>query len=400
MTAAASFTPAGSRPPPGDGTLTVCASGCAYKTIRAAWDSATERAHSRQVKSTISIGDGNYTETGQFYTDDPADKYVRIVGDTANSAKVVINFTNVGGTGFGGFVVSAGGQIGLIDGVTLNAVGAIEGSTADKMTGNETATGTSWKAQSYGAGIGAAGPGSLITLGSHVTVNHFYYGLFADNGGMVNAERGGVTVTDAGDVDIMARGNGVIVCTPCTVNRAADSTHTAVANLGSGFDAERGGTLYIDGSTSSNTRTACINALTNGAAWAHDIKCLGGLSGQGQGIAAVEGGTIETFGTTGSTVTGYKNGIYAGAGGYVDVTQAKVSANSGDGISVDGGKLTGSSASSTGNAGYGLHLFHQGNAVLFTTLANLKGNKAGQVAVEAAGTRNGYAYQGSSLVIN
>jgi hypothetical protein len=349
-------------------TLNVCQVGCAYPTVRSAWNVAISRARFGGVVSTIHIADGTYTETDQFYTDSPAGKFVHIVGNTTDNSRVVINFTNIGGTGLGGFIVSAGGRIGLIDGVTLNGVGAISGSTVSNMTGNETATGTVWNAQSYGAGIGAAGTGSLITLGAHVRVNHFYYGLFADNNGMVDAEQGGVTATDSGDVNMMARGNGVIICTPCTVNRAADTTHTSVAMLGSGFDAERGGTLYIDGSTSVNSYHACINALTNGAAWAHDIKCSGGLNGQGYGFQVTEGGFIETFGTTGSTVTGYTTGIYVGAGSGMDVTDAKVSANSGDGIVVDGGRLTGSGASSTGNTGYGLHLFHQGNAVLFSTL--------------------------------
>ena len=128
----------------------------------------------------------------------------------SDNSKVVINFTGIKGTNGGGFVADAGGIIGMIDGVTLNGVGAQSAHTD---------TSTSWYDQSYGAGI-AASNGGVIHLGTHVTVNHFYYSVVADDGGVIDARGGGVTGTDAGDVNFMARGNGVIVCVPCTADRA------------------------------------------------------------------------------------------------------------------------------------------------------------------------------------
>ncbi|KXV48805.1 hypothetical protein AD945_06140, partial [Gluconobacter albidus] len=197
-------------------TITVCASGCNYSSVVDGFNAALNASHRLATHGvvTVQIADGTYNETGQVFTNDPASAAVQIVGDVTDESKVQINFTNISGTNQNGFIASGGGQIGLIDGLTINGIGA---------QASNTSTQTTWKDQSFGAGIVAQG-GSVINLGSHLDIEHFYYGVEADDGGVVNARLGGVAAGDAGDVAFMARGNGVIVCPSCTANRASDMT--------------------------------------------------------------------------------------------------------------------------------------------------------------------------------
>ena len=410
-------------------TMTVCASGCQYTDPLVAFNAAIGTARfNPNTLITLQIGDGTYTVTNQFYTECACGHFLNIIGDTANPAAVVLNFTNIAGDNFGGFVATAGGNIGLIDGMTLNGVGAIA---------SETATDTYWVPQSYGGGISASA-GAYIGLGPHMFINHFYYSVVADNSAIVNAWQGGVTATDAGDVNFMARGNGTIICNNCHAIRAVDTTPAQVAAggaLGENYDSERGGSMYIDGSTGSSSHNSCVWALTNGKAWAHAVTCSGGLGGNGNGYGAITGGSIEA---TGATITGYAYGAYAAAGGVLDLSAVHISnssldgilsspggyinlsgtsvagTTSGDQVVADSGQISGYNLTVTNTASgkFSLHSLHGGNMTVSNSCATVAGCPGSMIASDPAGSSSytpsggtataipGASYAASSLYLN
>jgi len=372
-------------------TINVCPSGCTYNKVSDGWGRALSAAHRLFGHGVVilQIADGTYTETNQIYTTDPTGASINVIGDTADNSKVVIKFTNIKGNNSGGFVADNGGIIGLIDGVTLNGVGA--------QSAHSVAS-TSWYPQSYGAGI-IAQHNAVIALGSHVTVNSFYYSVVADDGGMINARGGGVTGSDAGDVNFMARGNGTIVCTPCTANRAVDMTSPSTAILGGGFDAERGGSLYIDYSTCTNSNVACVTALSNGKAWAHNMTISSPLRSQEtSGFLAAENGIIEA---QDSTISGMNIAVLAQNGGTAECDRCKITGSYSDGVIADGGLVLGTATQSQGSqTGYGYRALHQGIMHLYGVVSLTSGNKLGKFAVETAGSANSATYNASSISAN
>ncbi|WP_143412370.1 hypothetical protein [Gluconobacter sp. DsW_056] len=369
-------------------TITVCASGCNYASVVEGFNAALNASHRLATHGvvTVQIADGTYRERDQVFTNDPASSAVQILGNLADKSKVQINFTNIASTNQSGFIAVGGGQIGLIDGLTINGVGAQATNTAMQTT---------WKNQSYGAGIIAQG-GSVINLGSHLDIEHFYYGVEADDGGVINARLGGVAAGDAGDVAFMARGNGVIVCPSCTANRASDMTDPNTAKLGFCFDAERGGALYIDGSTCTAAAVSGVYALTNGKAWAHSVTVSKPLLASAMGIYALSGGAIEA---QGSTITGMGTGINSHDGGWVECNGCSITRSSGDNVIADGGLFLASGAKNTGAGAYGYHAIHQGTIRLYGAVSNTKGNAAGNFSAEGAGTQNGVAFSASSIFV-
>lgn len=372
-------------------TWTVCASGCTYSNPLDAWNAAQSANFLKGVWLTISIADGTYNLNNQFFTNVTKTQYVRVVGDTVAPANVVLNFTNTKGTNLGGFSAYGGGKIGLIDGVTIQAPTDGSGS----LSSTDSLGRHIWNSQSYGAGIQAYGAGSNISVGSHVVIRNFYYSLVADNNGGIDAPQGGVTMSGAGDVNAMARGGGVIVCTPCSATDASDYTDPDI-QLGSNYDAERGGSLYIDGSTGSKSLISGIVGLTGGHIWAHHTTLTGSLipsSGQG---AWITGNSTAEF--TGCTISGYKIGINAMNGGYADVDTCNIHGNVQSGILADSGRVTGASATITDNTTYGIQALHQGSVIMFGTYANMSGNGT-NFSVQAAGTEStsGTAYAASSI---
>lgn len=371
--------------------INVCKSGCNYSKVEDGFAAAISSAHKILGHGYIRlmIADGTYIETNQLYTNDPAGAAVQIIGNTIDNSKVVLNFTNVKGNNYNGFSASNGGIIGLIDGVTLNAIGA---------QSNHTLISTSWYPQSYGSGIQAAN-GSVIRLGKHITINHFYYSITADDGGVIEARQGGVTGTDAGDVNFMARGNGVIVCVSCHADRAVDMTDPSQAILGECYDAERGGALYIDGSTCTNPNVTGVIALSGGHAWAHGVNVSLPLRPHNStGLLATENGMIEA---QDSTLTGMANGVYAQTAGTIECDRCNIQGSYNDNVVADGGEVMGTATMSRGSqTGYGYHAFHQGRMHLFGVVSLTSGNRLGNFSVEAAGIANGATFTASSISTN
>lgn len=369
-------------------TWTVCASGCNYTNPLNAWNDAVHANIINNSTLTISISDGTYNIAGNFYTQTTETQHVHVIGDTADNSKVVLNFINTKGNNVSGFSAYDGGKIGLIDGVTITQASDGTGALASTDSSNRQI----WNSQSYGAGIQAYGAGSQIRLGSHINVSYFYYSVVADNNGVVDAPSGGVTGEHAGDVNFMARGGGVIVCTPCTAAYASDYTDPS-NTLGSNYDAERNGSLYIDGSTGSNSLVNGLVGITGGAIWAHNTKWTGGLNGGGNGVSLWSGSHAEL---DTCNITGYSNGA--------DVTNASVGDFSGCtvtgmpvGLNIDGGTITGSNLVITNNT-TGINVMHNGTGIFYNTWSNMTGNTT-NYSVESAGTRSpsGTTYTASSL---
>lgn len=367
-----------------DTTWTVCASGCRYTDPLAAWRDALSVPRYGAQSITIKLGDGTYSVGEQFFTDCACGEYIRIVGNTGNPAKVVLNFDHIAGTNYSGFVVIDGGRIGFVDGLTIQGSGA------------RTAR-SSWAPQSYGAGVQARGSGSNIKLGPHVIVDSFYYSLLADQGGRVVGN--GSTYRNAGDVNVLARFGGVVECLACVMQTASHiftNAHGDAETLGYNALAE-GGSLYIDGSTVSDGEVACAAAQSNGMAWAHQVtgsRCVG------YGAKASQNGFIELgharFSNSGT-------GARADTGGGMNVDALELDHNAHDGLQLDGGHATGASLSAHDNGGYGVRLSKQGRAELYATQPLLRGNAAGPYSVEqlmGCKAANTPCNQASVLIIN
>lgn len=374
-----------------DTTWTVCASGCTYTNPLDAWNAALSVNFFSNAILTINISDGTYNISNQLFTDKQTMSHVHIVGDTQSPEKVILNFTNTKGTNLGGFSAYRGGQIGLIDGVTITT--PIDGSGALASIDSEKRH--IWNSQSYGAGVQAYGSGSMIELGSHVNISGFYYSQVADNGGTIDAPNGGVSMSIAGDVNAMARGNGVIVCTPCSATDASDYTNPN-NQLGSNYDAERGGALYIDGSTGSKSLISGIVGLTGGHIWAHNTTLSGGLlTTQGQGAWITDTSSAEF---TSCKISGYLHGVNVTDGGVAELDGCTIDSNYDNGVQADGGRAIGNGVTITNNKNYGIFALHQGTVVMFDTYSKMAGN-GNNFGAQSAGTESssGSVYTGSSI---
>lgn len=373
-----------------DTTWTVCHSGCDYRGPLEAFNLAMTANFRDGAKLTIALSDGVYDVPDQLLTSTPQGGFVRIIGNTVNRSRVILNFNNKS-NGIGGFTAMDGGSIGFIDGVTINGVGGIK--TQDQ-------THTDWHDNSWGAGIFAT-RGGRINVGAHVRVVGFYYSALADEGGSIFAD--GMEGDNAGDVNFLARHNGILRCIGCVAQRAADNAgHKGKEDgdpveLGCNFMAESGGALIITQARASHSHIAAICALTNGKIWADMVKADGGLSGPtGSGLWAISGGTIQA---NHSTIFGYRNGILAGAGGKIYANNALITKNTVSGITADGGQFVGSDDTVTNNRDMGLNVFHHGDLQLYGSFKKLKDNGI-PFKVEPPGLSNGAAYAGSSLILD
>lgn len=373
-------------------TINVCQLGCSYSDPIAAWSDAISQAHKLNGTQIIEIdiGDGNYHLKNNFYVPDPMGRYINIVGNTMSPQKVVLNFSGTKGTNFNAFIASNGGMIGMIDGVTITQ--PTDGSGA--LASTDSRGQHTWNLQSYGGAVVAYGAGSNIQLGPHVIIKNFYYSLVADDLGGLYAPTG-LTMSVAGDVNAMARGGGTIVCLNCKASDVSDVTMSSNP-LGSNFDAERGGTLYIDGSTGSKSLVNGLVAQTGGSVWAHNTTFTGPLiSGKGSAITGWTGGEIEATGSL--LVGGYYSGVSSSDMAIVTCDTCTISGHK-VGVVADGGRVKGRSMTITNNAAYGIQALHQGSVIAFSTYAKMHGNGV-NFSNSAAGTTSlsGSSYTASSI---
>lgn len=375
-----------------DTTWTVCQSGCVYSNPLDAWKDAIRTSFIHGAILTIQINDGTYDVIDTLRTESPHTKSVRVIGNISAPSQVVLNFTHVKGTNGSGFEAYNGGMIGMIDGMTIQA--PTDGSGA--LASTDAIGHHVWHDQSYGSGVFAYGSGSNIRLGSHLVIHGFYYSLTADNNGGIDAPQGGVNMSLAGDVNAMARGGGVIVCTPCTATDANDYTSPRTAILGSNFDAERGGSLYIDGSTGSKTLEAGLLGLTGGHIWAHNLKLTGSINAGSPGVLISGNATAEI---NGSHISGYNIGVNAFQGGFAAVDGCIISGNSDSGVVADTGRINGNNVTVKHNPQFGVHAIHAGSITLFSSASLINGNGT-NISAEQAGTLpNGSSWPGSTVVV-
>lgn len=372
-------------------TWNVCTSGCTFTQPLDAWRAALATNIINNAIITIQISDGIYNVPDQFYTERAQTHNVHIIGNTRNPSHVVLNFTHTKGTNLAGFAAYQGGNIGMIDGMTIQT--PTDGTGALASTDSEGRN--IWNAQSYGAGISSYGTGSNVRLGNHIVIHGFYYSLVADNNGGIYAPNGGVTMSLAGDVNAMARGGGVIVCTPCSASNASDYTLPSTTVLGSNYDAERGGSLYIDGSKASDALINGLVGLTGGHVWAHNMIFTGGLNGGGTGVWITGTSSAEL---TGSTISHYTNGVLAQSGGVAFPDKTTIQDCS-YGIIADNGRISGDTVSISGSHTVAIQALHTGSVLLFNTTANLVHNAA-SIWVQNAGTSsNGSNWAASSVSV-
>ncbi|GBQ91493.1 hypothetical protein [Asaia krungthepensis] len=371
--------------------ISVCRVGCDYTEPTSAYNAAVLQAHMMYGNNhvEVKIGDGSYNLNHNFVTSDAATSRVHIVGNQDDPTRVVLNFTNTKGKNLTAFLATSGGIFGLITGVTITQ--PADGSGA--MASTDLAGRHLWNPQSYGAGVGAYG-GGVVVLGKSIVIRNFYYSIVADNNGFIDVPNGnGVFLHDAGDVNAMARGGGTIVCLKCHASGASDYTDPKAAILGSSFDAERGGTLYIDGSTSEKTLEAGVLALSGGAAWAQNMTISKPL-GRGPG-ALISGFSSVNLG--GTKIFGYYIGVNAQYG-FVDVSHCTIDGSGATGIVADGGRVTGSSVTIMHSKQFGIQAIHQGNVVLFDTFARMLANGTNFAPSEAGVQRvSGSRYGASSI---
>ena len=371
--------------------VTVCAAGCNYTNPLTAWSAARAMlAYGPYVTYTIQISDGTYTMSNGFYTEEPTTRAIRIIGNVADSSKVVLNFNNIAGNNGSAFAALNGGQIGSatspgVDGVTINGVGA------------KTSTST-WIDQSYGAGAFALGSGSNIHFGQHVVINNFYYSALADEGGHFASDGG--RFNGAGDVNVLARHGGVVHCLGCYAVGASHIFTDPQGNsetLGFNFMAEAGGAAYVDGSTGINAQVACFASQTAASMWAHDVVAANCLA---SAVRVSQNGFAEL---TRAKLRNSAQGVLVQSNGAVSVDATEIYSNTFDGLHVVGGHAYGNGLRAHDNGSYGIKLEKAASAELYGALVGSTANGAGVLFNETGTpctTLNGACNPPSFLVIN
>lgn len=350
-------------------TWTVCAVGCTYPTLSAAWDKLNATLAIAPLASIdITLGDGAFDQGAALSTvKDFSNVHIR--GNCTTAGATVLRFNNITGNNGSGFRTESGGKIGRlnapgVDCLTIQGVGARIGRSE-------------WAGQSYGAGAFALGTGSTIHFGPKVVVDGFYYSVLADQGGRFVGNNS--TYKNAGDSNLLARFGGVIECQFCTLVTASHiftNAYGAQENLGHNALAEGSASLYVDGSNATDAQIACFASHTGAAVWAHAVvatRCIV------YGASADQGGVMEIghgkFSQNGA-------GVHAGSGGILNVDFVESNNNTFDGMLLDGGRAIGSAFNSHNNGGVGVKVLKQGKGELYATVALLLNNVGGPFYVE------------------
>lgn len=298
-----------------------------FDSIQSACDWTGKHRIQPQAWITIQVADGQYNWKNIECVVPEGDR-VKILGNTTDPSKVVINVDN--SHNGAGFVFYRGHTVFLIDGFTINGTYGWRKHC-------------DWNDDSFAAAFMAVGSGAGVQIGKNVRVNKMYYGVMADHNASVSAPEGGLTVDEAGDVGIIARWNGSVDARNTTVN---NSCHiNAKDNLGFGYMAEIKGSMRVDGSTATGNNVAGFAVQNGGSAWAHDVKA----NNNAIGVYANELGSIEA---NNAETTGGKAGFEANSGSYILADGAKATLAEGSGFNAtDSGIINlGSGATANNNA--------------------------------------------------
>jgi hypothetical protein len=312
----------------GDGTVSR-----PWASIQRAIDYLADKTIAANATVTISVQNGTYQLSHAIQMQHVSGTRIRLVGNTTNESLVVLHFTN----NSDGLYLSDGCALGLVDGFTFR--------------GNWLGSGT--------AGLGTSGirasQNASISLGDHMAVKNFYYGVQADRSGVVEADL--IKISDVGDAGLFAYSGGVIDATRATIVRAVDTTR----NLGGGVVAEIGGIIRCNFLTATDCLKAGIQAI-GGNVRADSFNVSGNRR---YGVFVERNGILDSDGPSYANNNG-SHGIYLKSGGVLQ---------------------TFSGMTANGNGGSGLFAW-QGRANIDSG-AHFNGNDE----------RGIYASSGSSIVV-
>lgn len=229
----------------------------------------------------IQVADGAYTVPSGILLANKFGNNVSLIGDVANPANCVLNFTTAGG-----FYLPWGDTWGVLNGFSI-----------------QNTSGTK-----QGLGILTDG-GVYSQVGPNIIVNGFYYGIAARNGGRINATgtsaSNAVVVTNAGDVGIWAFLHSYVSAEYAQVSGGADTAN----NLGAGFAAEMDSNIDATGSSSTGNYLSGYSAISGSSirAWNTTASGNGGAvsSPPSAGYIVASMGAMEIFGGTTENNIGY-----------------------------------------------------------------------------------------------
>jgi hypothetical protein len=266
-----------------------------FSTIQAALNYLNGFMIAPGVAVTIQVADGTYVMPATLVVSHPNGQNIHIIGDVANPAGVVLDYSTANTDGVN---VATGYALGELNGFTVKGKGAI-------VTGS----------QNIHFGVYTYG-GQFNKLGPNVVVDGFYYGVSALNGGTIycngsDATTNRLEVKNSGDVGIWAISGSFVSCVYAYVHDSADST----ANLGGGIIAEFGSAIVANNAKASNNYLVNIASQSGSGvrAWNGAFDHAGTLSNattnpNTSSVANVitnSLGAMELFGSTVSNSLGY-----------------------------------------------------------------------------------------------
>ncbi len=321
---------------------------------------------------TIKIANGTHSLLKSTSLNHPQGQNIQIIGNQID--KTLCQLISSADSTFDAFIISSGGEFGLLDGVIISKPSKAQGTGVLSING------------------------SNLTCGPNVEVNNYYYSFAARDGGTMTAN--GVVSRNAGDVGIWAFNGGHMTARGAHVFDAID-----VANdLGYGFQAEYGGTLECLGSSASGCRKAGIAAFFGGIVRAHSTNSSGNagagyLSGV-KGHIAVNGATSNSNGTWGYDAIG--DGTFSGARLGTENVRGLIKPVSYFENDTSGSirAITGTPLSLGCNGSDGVILDVQGNIAFRCGTLSMNSANYGQVDATPSGSTVQYKARGSDTNIN
>ena len=226
-----------------------------YPTLNDALTHLNEKIIPSGSRTTLLLAHGVYVFEQPLTVAHRDGARIRILGDVASPELVVLRFENVDG-----LVMSAGNQLGQIDGLKLMGAG--------------------------GAAVGVRGTeGSRLLCGPTLIVEGFVaHGVVAEQGAFVQVD--GIVVRDNAQ-GLLARLGGVI---------SAAGTQ-AISNAGPGYLADEAGVIVAPGALAEGNTGWGFVAAHSGVAKVHDARAQSnGSGGAFGGFLAHRGGSIKAAG--------------------------------------------------------------------------------------------------------
>lgn len=264
-----------------------------FSTINAALGYLGSRRVIGNGIATIKVADGTYPISGSIILQHIDGTKCRLVGNAANPAACIIQFTGGGFYSRGTFTWGALGSYG-IDGFTIRST-------------HWTSHGV-WNDRNYAAV--SSEHGATIYVGKNVKIEKCYWGLQAKEGGNLLFEGGSTfSITECGDGGIFAFKGATIRCF-ATSNSGTISLCADTANfLGSGVISEYSSIVHTEGMTVQNCAVKGFVANLGG-----NLLCRGSTAQNNgdDGFLAEDGGVVMadnclSVGHTNGSFYGYRS---------------------------------------------------------------------------------------------